>query len=121
MTKKRLNIATTVLMSAAGLALAASVSPASAAMNSKMEQKLDNMLKMHPGASKETIEANMKRVAKNHLVRCYGVNAASKNDCASGAHSCSGQSAMPRNPAAFVLLPAGDCQKIAGGKLKGPM
>ncbi|MGH8272582.1 MAG: BufA1 family periplasmic bufferin-type metallophore [Gammaproteobacteria bacterium] len=76
------------------------------------------MLKEHPGASKSTIEHNMERMAKNHLQRCYGVNAVAKNDCAAGVHSCAGQATKARDPASFVLLPAGDCGKIAGGSLK---
>jgi uncharacterized membrane protein len=119
--KSNRSIATSVLVSAVGLSLVAGLTPTSAAENATMQQKLEQMLKMHPGASKETIEANMKRVAKNHLARCYGINAVAKNDCASGAHSCSGQSTMARDPSAFVLLPAGDCAKIAGGSTKGPM
>ena len=115
-------IAKSVLVSAVTLAAAASAMPASAQqMNPKMQEKLDKMLEAHPGASKETIMANMKRVAENHLVRCYGINAVGKNDCAAGAHSCAGQSTKAHDPAAFVLLPQGDCQKIAGGSLKGPM
>ncbi len=49
---------------------------------------------------------------------CFGVNAAYKNDCKSPGHSCAGQDAKARDPNAFVLMPAGLCQKIAGGKVK---
>ena len=113
------SITTSVLMSAIGLAAsAAMMTPASAQMNPKMEQKLEQMLKMHPGASKKVIEANMKRVAKDHLARCYGINAIGRNDCASGAHSCAGQATKARDPNSFVLLPVGDCSKIAGGHTK---
>jgi len=62
-------------------------------------------------------EANMKRAAAEHLVKCYGINAIGRNDCAAGAHSCAGQATKARDPASFVLLPQGDCQKIAGGSL----
>jgi uncharacterized membrane protein len=48
----------------------------------------------------------------------HGINAAGKNDCAEGAHSCAGQSNGARDPKSFVLLPAGDCGKIAGGSTK---
>jgi uncharacterized membrane protein len=51
------------------------------------------------------------------LEKCYGINAAAKNDCAEGAHSCAGQATQPRDPKSYVLLPAGDCAKIQGGKL----
>lgn len=49
---------------------------------------------------------------------CFGVNAAYKNDCQSPGHSCAGQDAKARDPNAFILMPAGLCQKIAGGSLK---
>lgn len=87
-------------------------------MNAAMQKKLNMMLKEHPGASKKIIERNMHRVATQHLQRCYGVNAVGKNDCAAGAHSCAGQATQARDPNSFVLLPAGDCGKIAGGSLK---
>jgi uncharacterized membrane protein len=53
--------------------------------------------------------------AKDKLEKCYGINAASKNDCAAGSHSCAGQATMARDSKSYVLLPAGDCAKIAGG------
>lgn len=111
--------AASVLSGAIGLALAGQPAPAQAqAMSPKMQEKLHQMLKMHPGADKTVIEKNMKRVAAQHLQRCYGVNAAYKNDCASGVHSCAGSASQARDPKSFVLLPSGDCAKIAGGHLK---
>jgi len=53
--------------------------------------------------------------AKDKLEKCYGINAVAKNDCAAGAHSCAGQATAARDPKSFVLVPAGDCAKIAGG------
>lgn len=47
-------------------------------------------------------------------VKCYGVNAAYKNDCQSPGHSCAGQDAKARDPNAFVAVPAGLCSKIGG-------
>ncbi len=55
---------------------------------------------------------------KDKPEKCYGINAASKNDCAAGSHSCAGQATMARDTKSFVLLPAGDCAKIAGGSTK---
>lgn len=121
MTTKPLTIAGSALISALALAASASLMPAAAQQNPQMQKKLAEMLKMHPGASKEVIMKNMERVAANHLQRCYGINAVGRNDCASGAHSCAGQSTKARDKSAFVLLPAGDCSKIAGGTTKGPM
>jgi uncharacterized membrane protein len=67
-----------------------------------------------PMASKSDASAT----TKDKLEKCYGVNAASKNDCAAGAHSCAGQATTARDSKSFVLLPAGDCAKIAGGSTK---
>jgi uncharacterized membrane protein len=61
-------------------------------------------------------KATMERMTKDKLEKCYGINAAAKNDCAEGAHSCAGQATQARDAKSFVLLPAGDCSKIAGGK-----
>jgi uncharacterized membrane protein len=55
---------------------------------------------------------------KPALEKCYGINAAAKNDCAAGVHSCAGQATAARDPKSFVLLPAGACGKIQGGNLK---
>ena len=58
----------------------------------------------------------MERMVKHNLEKCYGVAARGKNDCAEGAHSCAGQATKARDSKSFVLLPAGDCTKIQGGK-----
>jgi uncharacterized membrane protein len=49
--------------------------------------------------------------------KCYGVAAAGKNDCKAGAHSCAGHSTMAADPASFILVPKGTCEKINGGSL----
>ena len=64
----------------------------------------------------QVVKDNMMRMQANKLEKCYGINAAGKNDCAEGAHSCAGQATQPRDAKSFVLLPAGDCSKIQGGK-----
>ena len=69
-------------------------------------------MKAPPGTS------NIIRVADKKMQKCYGINAVGKNDCAAGAHSCAGQATKARDPNSFVLLPAGDCGKIAGGSPK---
>ena len=64
----------------------------------------------------QAVKDNMMRMQANKLEKCYGINAIAKNDCAEGVHSCAGQATAPRDPKSFVLLPAGDCSKIQGGK-----
>jgi uncharacterized membrane protein len=63
------------------------------------------------------VKDNMARMQKDKLQKCYGINVVAKNDCAEGAHSCAGQATQARDAKSFVLLPAGDCAKIQGGKL----
>ena len=65
----------------------------------------------------QVVKDNMARMEKEKLQKCYGINAVSKNDCAEGAHSCAGQATQARDTKSFVLLPAGACDKIQGGKL----
>ena len=70
------------------------------------------------GNPPQIVKDNMARMAQQHLEKCYGINAVAKNDCAEGAHSCAGQATQARDPKSFVMLPAGDCGKIAGGSPK---
>src|SRR5881396_26773 len=97
-------LAASTLSTAVGLALAIQASPGQA------QGKMD-MSKMP-----QVVKDNMARMEKGKLEKCYGINAAAKNDCAEGAHSCAGQATKARDTKSFVLLPAGDCSKIQGGK-----
>ena len=50
--------------------------------------------------------------------KCYGVNAAGKNDCAaSNSHSCAGEAKRASDPKSWIFVPTGSCQKIQGGSL----
>ncbi|HYM33168.1 MAG TPA: DUF2282 domain-containing protein [Candidatus Cybelea sp.] len=69
-------------------------------------------------AADDPVKMTMDRMAKDHLEKCYGINAAAKNDCAEGAHSCAGQATQARDTKSFVLVPAGACSKIQGGSMK---
>ncbi len=93
--------AATALSTAIGLAIAMQVTPGQAA------QQMPQIVK-----------DNMDRMAKDHLEKCYGINAVSKNDCAEGVHSCAGQATQARDTKSFVLLPTGVCGKIQGGSTK---
>ena len=64
----------------------------------------------------QIVKDNMAKMQREHLEKCYGINAVAKNDCAEGAHSCAGQATQARDPKSFVMLPAGVCAKIQGGK-----
>ncbi len=49
--------------------------------------------------------------------KCYGVAAAGHNDCATKNSSCAGTAKMDAQGDAFVALPKGLCEKLAGGSL----
>src|SRR5882672_1369250 len=104
LTMNRYVLAASALSTAVGLALALQASPGQA------QDKMD-MSKMP-----QVVKDNMARMEKGKLEKCYGINAAAKNDCAEGAHSCAGQATKARDTKYFVLLPAGDGAKIQGGK-----
>ncbi|HZC15908.1 MAG TPA: DUF2282 domain-containing protein [Caulobacteraceae bacterium] len=50
--------------------------------------------------------------------KCYGVVKAGQNDCFSPSNSCGGTATRDRDPQTWIYVPAGTCQKIAGGSLK---
>jgi len=49
--------------------------------------------------------------------KCYGIAKAGKNDCASNAHSCAGQSSKDASGKEWVKVPKGTCERIVGGSL----
>lgn len=65
-----------------------------------------------------TASAANGKMGHKDMVKCYGVNAAYKNDCKSPGHSCAGTDSKARDPNAYVAMPKGLCEKIAGGSLK---
>ena len=98
-------LAGSALSAALGLVLASGGLPAQA-------QSMDM------SKAPQVVKDNMMRMQANKLEKCYGINAVAKNDCAEGVHSCAGQATKARDTKSFVMLPAGDCAKIAGGSLK---
>jgi uncharacterized membrane protein len=95
-------LAAAALSTAVGLALGMQAAPRVAAQGVKEPPQI--------------VKDNMARMQKERLEKCYGINAVAKNDCAEGAHSCAGHATQARDTKSFVMLPAGDCSKIAGGK-----
>jgi uncharacterized membrane protein len=52
--------------------------------------------------------------------KCFGVAKAGQNDCQTATSSCAATSKADRQPDAWIYLPKGLCQKLAGGSLKAP-
>jgi uncharacterized membrane protein len=50
--------------------------------------------------------------------KCFGVAAASQNDCQTASHSCAGESKQARDANSWIYVPVGTCSKISGGSLK---
>ncbi len=48
---------------------------------------------------------------------CFGVAKAGGNDCKAGSHDCAGHATVDRDPASFIVVPAGTCTKLVGGSL----
>ena len=47
--------------------------------------------------------------------RCYGIAKAGKNDCATSSSGCSGTAKQDNLKDAWIYVPKGTCQKVAGG------
>jgi len=101
-------LAASTLFAAVGLAMGLQAPSASA----------DDMMNKGMDKVPQIVKDNMARAKAKNLEKCYGINAVAKNDCSEGAHSCAGQATEARDGKSFVLVPAGDCTKIDGGKLK---
>jgi len=50
--------------------------------------------------------------------KCFGVAAASQNDCQTASNSCAGQVTDAARGDAWIYVPSGTCQKINGGSLE---
>ena len=54
---------------------------------------------------------------KMEVEKCFGISKAGKNDCQTSTHACAGTATKDNQKDAFVLLPKGTCDKVAGGSL----
>ncbi len=52
--------------------------------------------------------------AKGDNEKCAGIAKAGKNDCGTSKSSCAGTVKADRDPEAWVFVPKGTCEKIAG-------
>jgi uncharacterized membrane protein len=50
--------------------------------------------------------------------KCYGIAAASQNDCQTSTHSCAGETKLARDKESWIYVPAGTCARVDGGSLK---
>ena len=50
--------------------------------------------------------------------KCYGVAKAGKNDCQTATNACAGTAKVDNQADAWIYVPKGVCEKIAGGSLE---
>jgi uncharacterized membrane protein len=55
--------------------------------------------------------------AQGNTEKCFGIAKAGKNDCQTATSSCAGTSKKDAQSDAWLSVPKGACEKIAGGKL----
>ena len=56
--------------------------------------------------------------AKGDNEKCAGIVKAGKNDCGTSVSSCAGSAKVDNDKEAWVYLPKGTCEKIAGGHIQ---
>ena len=57
----------------------------------------------------------MAAAADPKMEKCFGVAKAKANDCQTATSSCAGTSKVDGQKDAFVMVPAGLCERIVGG------
>lgn len=60
------------------------------------------------------------RYGADSYVKCYGVAAASMNDCGTSTTACGGSISVAKSKEAWIAIPKGICQKIKGAKIELP-
>ena len=68
-------------------------------------------------ANKAIAETSKTSAVQVEQEACYGIAKAGKNDCATKHSSCSGFAKIDRQKDAYITVPKGLCDKIAGGSL----
>ncbi|MGU7779191.1 BufA1 family periplasmic bufferin-type metallophore [Burkholderia sp. PU8-34] len=62
--------------------------------------------------------ASTSALAAGDFEKCAGIAKAGKNDCGTSKSSCAASVKIDHDAEAWVLLPKGTCDKIAGGHLQ---
>ncbi|HEX7325406.1 MAG TPA: DUF2282 domain-containing protein [Rhodanobacteraceae bacterium] len=102
-----------VALGAAPLALAATTGTAATANASALAEPAP--IKIGTPAMKTWHDEFTALIQSGRYVKCYGINAAYKNECGSATHACGWNAPKAHDPNAWVLVPTGLCQRIAGG------
>ena len=63
------------------------------------------------------VASNAALAAKGDTEKCAGIVKAGKNDCGTSKSACAGTATADRDSEAWILVPTGTCERIAGGKV----
>jgi uncharacterized membrane protein len=55
--------------------------------------------------------------ADGNMEQCAGIIKAGKNDCATSTNACHGHVEKDASPEAWIYLPKGTCERLAGGRV----
>ena len=55
--------------------------------------------------------------AKGDTEKCAGIVKAGQNDCGTSKSACAGTTKVDREPEAWINVPKGTCERIAGGRV----
>jgi uncharacterized membrane protein len=80
--------------------------------NSLVRGTLASLIAVGLGAA-----STMALAAKGDTEKCAGIVKAGKNDCGTSKSACAGTATADRDAEAWILVPTGTCERIAGGKL----
>jgi uncharacterized membrane protein len=64
------------------------------------------------------VNATAALAQKSSNEKCAGIVKAGKNDCGTSYSSCAGTSKVDNDKEAWVYLPKGTCERIAGGRIQ---
>jgi uncharacterized membrane protein len=64
------------------------------------------------------VNATAALAQKGNNEKCAGIVKAGKNDCGTSYSSCAGTSKVDNDKEAWVYLPKGTCERIAGGRIQ---
>jgi uncharacterized membrane protein len=83
--------------------------------------KNDGLLKLAVSAlvaaSAMASSTNVLAADEPRMEQCAGIIKAGKNDCATSTNACHGHVTTDSNPEAWVYLPAGTCDRLAGARV----
>lgn len=64
------------------------------------------------------INSDKAEAGKKDKEKCYGVSKKGANDCGTKTHSCAGYADKDNDPAEWIYVPKGLCERLTNGSLE---